>query len=35
MGEIIFSLVIGACLIVTGVTLNLYLYKEQKKVKKV
>ncbi len=31
MGELIFSIFIGLCLIITGITLNIYLYKEQKK----
>jgi len=31
MGEILFSIFIGSCLIFTGVLLNLYMYKEQKK----
>lgn len=31
MGEIIFSLFIGSCLIIIGVMLNLVLYKEEKK----
>lgn len=31
MGEVLFSIFIGSCLIITGLILNLYLYKEQKK----
>lgn len=31
MGEILFSIFIGLCLIVTGIMLNFYSYKEQKK----
>ncbi len=34
MGEIILSIAIGGCLVVAGVIMNVYLSREEKKIKK-
>ena len=34
MGEVIVSVIIGGCLVVSGILMNLYLKREEKKLKK-